>query len=171
MKKQKLNFCVSIPGLTEVIDRLKTTDAYKKGNAVNMITTTVYDSHTNRKGVEIVNHEIGSFHCFAGWLGTTYTEEIEAIKKRQKELKCRGCHIAFTFGRDKIVKLLGFNDQYHLRSWLHKNPSLWENEYGGNLFSSPHAFGCNYKNITMKKIVEHLEGFKARLENHKTMKA
>lgn len=107
----------------------------------------VYLVHRQGNGT-VPGHKCGTIHCVAGWY---------AIAARTIDLSVS--YIGFSIGCDAMAEDLGFSDKYVLASWAHKNPKIWGNDLGNNLFGSRAAYnGAD----TLQEVVEYLEGVRDR---------
>lgn len=66
-------------------------------------------------------------------------------------------------GAKHMAQTLGFEDVTALKVWAHRNPQIWGNYHGGDMFQSRLAFGVEpYEEITLKDIGNHWLGVAER---------
>ena len=99
---------------------------------------------------EYAGHHCGTSHCHAGWY----------LLAKKWDLKSRflESHRSYQGGVVEMEKDLRCNN---IRDWAKKNPLLWGNNYGGNMFIEKRAFGDNCK--TLEDIVVHWIGVYANV--------
>jgi hypothetical protein len=109
-------------------------------------------------------YECNTVHCFAGWIMAHH------INKKNSEFKDNFYN--YCTGIEIICKMLGYNDFNQLLDWADKNPAIWGNTNGRNMFTTYSAFesydldsnminsGYNFMHIRIK-----FENVKAKLYN------
>lgn len=60
-------------------------------------------------------------------------------------------------GQDMIRRYLGFQKQWCLLKWAHRNPDCWLNDSGADMFDSPVAYGADADSVSMSVISAHLD--------------
>lgn len=72
-------------------------------------------------------------------------------------------------GADKMARHLGFKDMIGLQRWANKNPEIWGNRYGGDMFCSKSAFfgkrtlSEEDTKFSLQTIINHWKGVYQRL--------
>jgi hypothetical protein len=68
----------------------------------------------------------------------------------------RGNQYFFYVWADALAEFLGFKGEEDLETWAEKNPRLWGNKFGGDMFLSQSAFANGlYKKLTHRDIINH----------------
>ena len=103
----------------------------------------------------------GSPACFGGWLAVKYgTPKDEDAGRNYRDG-------AYLFAED-----LGFDFTCELKEWAEKNPKIWGNQNGYQMFNRPYAFNEGDKKydddavaVTTKAIGEKLIAVAGRLSS------
>lgn len=92
-----------------------------------------------------------SVHCVAGWYATQHIDDCENIYNTKI--------VSYHTGADLLSKNLGFDERFDLADWAEKNPEIWGNEDGDDIFYDTCAYN-GAKNL--KEVVEYLKGVRDR---------
>jgi len=68
--------------------------------------------------------------CHGGWAAIMYGDKEYQWHKN-----------FFEIGADRLSKELGFDNDFNLERWAHRNPNYWGNSWGDNMFAYKGAFG------------------------------
>jgi len=124
-----------------VIDNFKKVLPFaKKKNHLNMMETTAMAK----------NHKCGTIHCVAGWYAVALLKD-GTINESE--------YVSYSDGAAAIAKQLGFKNDSQLESWANRNPDIWGNEDGINMFYSKKAYNGAKSLI---EVVIYLEGVRDR---------
>lgn len=91
----------------------------------------------------------GTTACHAGWY---------ALLVHNNDFKTN-----YKEGKKFIAKHLGFDGEDSLIIWAKKNPEIWGNDDGADMFYGEEAFGLQDVNPTLKLISEHWMAVSKRL--------
>ena len=109
--------------------------------------------------------------CHGGWYETIHqmkradVAEPDKLKQRDSKLCEHGSatHIRFNDGAHRMAGDLGFDDMSELARWAHRNPELWGNPCGGDMFFHAAAFGQASEHFGMDVLASHWHGVADRL--------
>jgi hypothetical protein len=116
----------------------------------------------------------GTCGCHAGLISIVAKElsELQAIYEPiySKECDSRGeekkNHYIFSVWSSALAIFLGFKYEYELEVWARKNPELWGNKYGDDMFCSRLAFTNDEdKKLTHRDIINHWKQVLVNIEN------
>ncbi len=114
--------------------------------------------------------DCGTPGCHAGLISIVAKElpELQDIYECLYFLQCniRGSRYEYGIWADALAEFLGFVDMNDLRDWAGKNPKLWGNKRGYDMFSSWQAFtNDEYKKLTHRDIINHWKKVLKNIEN------
>ena len=69
----------------------------------------------------------------------------------------------YSTGADLIAIKLGFVNGHELKNWAAKNPFIWDNRRGSNMFCCSNAYNSTDEEISLKIVGEHFIGVGERL--------
>ena len=84
----------------------------------------------------------------------------------KKTLDSDGCYIPVYWydGAERMAKDLGFKDRNQLEEWANKNPLLWGNTKGRDMFQDGEAFKGDYDSVKLIDVVNHWLTVAERIE-------
>ena len=117
------------------------------------------DLNMQRWPVQEDRYHCGTIHCFAGW----YLIATELEKGAKLSAKMFPHDVDFGSGVMRMSEVL----KVHLPEWADKNPLIWGNEYGCEIFQKRRAFRAKgrYNGAeNLNDIVDHLTEVYERLK-------
>lgn len=129
---------------------------------VNMDAATIFmGSSLNGDFVE----ECGTVACHAGFYALAKKRNKSGYNWSEGYFIGRlGYRVEYTEGADLLAEDLGMRHAEHLRTWAHKNPKVWGNEYGLNMFHSQLAFGERVMLFKLRTVIDHWLAVADRLQ-------
>lgn len=142
-----------IDNLTKMLPLSKKIDRKNKNFddylSVNMYEPSIVDVRKGDK--ECIKTACGTPMCHGGWY------LIASIPKKNSALMS-----GYKDGAEIMAKHLGFENHMELEDWAGKNPKIWGNSYGANMFSGEEAF-TYAGSLTLSKIITHWKRVQRRL--------
>ena len=141
-------------------------------NALDALSDEVKDWEVNMGSTNKPSESICG--CHAGLISIVAKElpELQAIYEPiySKECDSRGeereNHYIFSVWSSALAIFLGFKYEYELEVWARKNPELWGNKYGYDMFCSRLAFTNDEdKILTHRDIINHWKQVLKNIEN------
>jgi len=105
------------------------------GNVFLGIFNTIKDCPIDMMATRVESNELnvcGTPHCHAGWYVAGSRVDYDGDQD-------------YEGGSLKIATDLGFEDEHKLMNWADKNPEIWGNKDGGEMFSGSGAFGPEFE--------------------------
>ncbi|CAC9635195.1 hypothetical protein [uncultured Gammaproteobacteria bacterium] len=110
--------------------------------------------------------------CHAGLISIVAKElpELQEIYERIffSHWNLKYSHYEYSIWADTLAEFLGIKNMHYLRDWAAKNPKLWGNKFGRDMFHSSVAFTDDtnnlFKEINHRDIIEHWKQVAVNIE-------
>jgi hypothetical protein len=97
-------------------------------------------------------------------LEETYLKVFKGYFKVYKDIKQD--FYLYSIWADALAEFLGFKGEKDLEIWAAKNPKLWGNTFGRDMFISAEAFANGlFKKLTHRDIINHWKQVLVNIEN------